>query len=68
MNTTTLESPLTDELLLAREIEICVGVYQSSEARREALANILLMATTLSPTHLPRVVKKAITLTGLGSL
>lgn len=56
------------ELLLARDIEICVGPYHQSEARRQAMSNLLTVFTTLPPTILANLLPNAASAAGFDNL
>lgn len=56
------------ELLLAREIEICIGPYHQSDERREALRNLLLALRKIPTPILDKLLIKATQASGLGDL
>lgn len=58
---TILSEQFSDlEIFTARDIEICVGPYQASEHRREAMENLLSMfASFVEESHRESVLRAA---------
>jgi hypothetical protein len=65
---TTLQNLSDVELMLARDIEICVGPFHQSDERRKAMHNLLTTFTNLPPTILANLLPNAASAAGFDNL
>lgn len=54
------------ELMLARDIEICVGPFHQTDARRQAMSNLLLAFRNLPPNILASLLPVVAEAAGFG--